>query len=402
MRNGSIAIVGGGIGGLAAALALLKRGIDVTVYEQAPELREIGAGVQTTPNGTRVLLELGLQDGMARFGTQTSGKEIHLWNTGQTWQFQTLGEQAAVQYGVPYLTFHRADLHSMLLDAVRTIKPDVVQLNKKFIGFDIVDDGVLFRFEDGSSASADILIGADGVHSRIREQLFGPAATQFTGVYAWRGLIPADALNERISLTGGGMWLGEIAHIITYPVRKGGLLNFVGLVDSDGWQKESWSELGSIDECLADFKGWHANVQQMIRGMSVLYKWALVVREPMSSWSRGRVTLLGDACHATLPFLSQGANMAMEDGLILARCLAADRADPLKALKRYEKARIGRTSQIVRSSAEQVRRVHAPQLATPETAKTYIEEQWATRAVEDRYDWIWSYDARTTPLPSME
>ncbi len=398
MAMGSIAIVGGGIGGLTAALALLRRGIDVTVHEQTAELREIGAGVQTTPNGTRVLLDLALQDGMDRFGTQTSGKQIHLWSTGQTWQFQQLGQKAADRYGVPYLTFHRADLHGLLLEAVRRLKPDAVQLSRKFSRFVATDDGVTLHFEDGSSAQASLLVGADGVHSRVREQLFGPAPTRFTGVYAWRGLIPASQLDAHFNLSGGGMWLGTDAHIITYPVRKGALLNFVGLVDSDGWQKESWSELGSPAECLTDFAGWHADVQQMVRSMSVLYKWALVVREPMTAWSRGRVTLLGDACHPTLPFLSQGANMAMEDGLVLARCLAADRADPQAALQCYEQARIARTSRIVRSSAEQVRRVHAPQLATPETAAPYIESQWAANAVEDRYDWIWSYDARTVAL----
>ncbi len=402
MTTESIAIVGGGIGGLTAALALLRRGIDVTVYEQAAELKEIGAGVQTTPNGTRVLIELGLQDGMDRFGTQTSGKQIHLWSTGQTWQFQTLGQEAAQRYGVPYLTFHRADLHSLLLEAVLALKPDAVKLDRKFAGFSASDDQVSIRFEDGSSASASLLVGADGVHSRVRELLFGEAPTRFTGVYAWRGLIPATQLDDHFNLTGGGMWLGTVAHIITYPVRKGTMLNFVGLVDSDGWQKESWSELGSPTECLADFEGWHADVQQMIRSMSVLYKWALVVREPMPAWSRGRITLLGDACHATLPFLSQGANMAMEDGLVLARCIAAGRGRLQHAIKRYEQARIERTSRIVRSTGEQVRRVHAPQLASPDTAGRYIEEQWAANAVEDRYDWIWSYDARTAELPAID
>lgn len=398
MASKSIAIVGGGIGGLAAALALLQRGIDVTVYEQAPELREIGAGVQTTPNGTRVLTELGLQGGMARFGTKTTGKQIHHWLSGQTWQFQTLGDAAAEQYGVPYLTFHRSDLHGILLEGVVKLKPDAVQLNRKLAGFTENEAGVQMRFEDGSSASADVLVGADGVHSRVREQLFGPVATQFTGVYAWRGLIPAEKLNAGANLKGGGMWLGPVAHIITYPVRQGGMLNFVGLVDADGWQKESWSELGSAAECLADFEGWHADVQQMVNHMSVLYKWALVVREPMTAWSQGRATLLGDACHSTLPFLSQGANMALEDALVLARCLEADPADWPRALQRYERARIDRTSRIVKSSAEQVRRVHAPELTDPVTAATYIETQWTPRAVEDRYDWIWSYDARTVPL----
>lgn len=394
----SIAIIGGGIGGLAAALALLQRGFEVDVYEQASELRELGAGVQATPNGAKVLMALGLQQDMDSLGTSTTGKEAYHWRTGEVFPFQRLGKSALELHGAPYLTFHRADLHDALRRAVLSLKPDALHLG--FACTDIAQDtqSVTLSFANGQQRRAASTVGADGVHSRVRQQLLGATPTEFTGVYAWRGLIPAQAVPQGVNINGGGMWLGSTAHIITYPIRQRSQLNFVGLVDSDRWQVESWSTVGTVQECLADFPGWHPHVEHMIRSIPVLHKWALVVRRPLESWSRGRVTLLGDAAHPTLPFLSQGANMAMEDALVLARCLQQQAQDPQAAFLQYEQSRIERTSRIVRSSAEQVRRVHAPELESPETARPYIVREWASAKVQERYDWIWGYDARHAAL----
>lgn len=393
-----VAIIGAGIGGLAAGLALLRRGIDVDLYEQAPELGEVGAGVQVTPNGSRVLLELGLEAELERHGTRTRGKDNYLWNTGQKSAFMKLGEHSNEHYGAPYLTFHRADLHSLLLRALMQEKPDAVHLNRKFESCVPSGDGVRVRFADGSEISAPLMIGADGIHSRVRQTLFGADQPVFTGCMAWRGLIPAAGIRDVINLEGGSMWLGPTAHIVTYPVRQGELLNFIGMVDRDHWEVESWTQAGTTEECLVDFEGWHPHVLQMVRHIAVPYKWALRVREPLDRWSVGRVSLLGDACHSTLPFLSQGANMALEDALVLARCLEHDADNPVQALQRYEALRRARTARITRSSAEQLQRVHNPSLADPAYAQEYIAREWDGARVEDRYRWIYGYDARSVSL----
>lgn len=395
-----VAIVGGGIGGLAAALAMVRRGIDVAVYEQSEVLAEVGAGVQITPNGSRVLLALGLAEELDRVGTRTRGKRIHLWNTGKTWEFMQLGAAAVDRYGAPYLTFHRADLHDLLRRALAQAAPDALHLGRRFERFEETGGGVTIRFEDGTSVAADVMIGADGVHSRVRQQLFGPDRAKFTGCIAWRGLIPADRLPASVDRAGGGMWLGPVAHVVTYPVRKGALLNFIGMVDRDDWQVESWNAQSTVADVLGDFEGWHPDIRQMVEAIMIPYKWALIVREPLERWTVGRVTLLGDACHSTLPFLSQGANMAIEDAFVLARCLVAHAGDPQSALCTYESARIERTSRIVRSSADQVGRVHAPQLADPATAVAHVDREWERSKVDDRYQWIYGYDAIEVALPA--
>lgn len=397
-----VIIIGAGIGGLAAALALLKQGVDVEVYERAPSLGEVGAGVQTTPNGAKVLMALGLEAEMRRLGTATSGKDTYLWNTGQKRPFIALGQKASEEFGAPYLTFHRADLHRMLQEGVEAAKPGAIFLDHSFERLEQMANGVRAHFTNGHSADAQVLVGADGIHSRVRQQLFGQDKAQFTGCMAWRGLIPAEAIQSTINTDGGSMWLGPTAHIVTYPVRQGKLLNFIGMVDRDDWQVESWTEKGSTEECLKDFEGWHPHVHQMVHHIETPFKWALMVRPPLANWSVERVTLLGDACHSTLPFLSQGANMALEDSLVLARCLTAMPNDPAQALSLYDAMRRPRTSRIVRSSADQLKRVHNPELSNPEAAKAYIEREWSATSVEDRYRWIYGYDARTVALEARQ
>lgn len=398
MASTRVAIVGAGIGGLAAALALLRRGIEVRLYEQAAQLGEIGAGVQVTPNGAKVLMALGLEAEALRLGTRSRGKNNYLWNTAQKSVFMTLGDRANEQYGAPYLTFHRADLHAMLMRAVQALAPGAIRLARRCSAIEPTTEGVRILFDDGTSAVEPVLVGADGIHSRVRQTLFGADAAEFTGCMAWRGLIPADAIRDIADLQGGSMWLGPTAHIVTYPVRQGELLNFIGMVDRDDWLSESWTEPGTVEECLGDFEGWHEHVRRMVRHIAVPYKWALRVRAPLAAWSVGRVTLLGDACHSTLPFLSQGANMALEDGLVLARCLEHDAGDPVRALARYESLRRERTSRITRSSADQVRRVHNPELADPVSAQRYVEREWSSARVDDRYSWVYGYDARDVSL----
>jgi salicylate hydroxylase len=390
-------IAGGGIGGLTAALALLRAGIDVDVYEQARELREVGAGVQISANGNRTLYALGLQAAMEALAVETQGKEIRLWNTGQTWKLFDLGPLSVERYGYPYCTVWRPDLLAVLAAAVRAIKPDAIHLGAQCERFAEASGRVTLHLADGRAASGDLLIGADGVHSTIRSQLFGASKANFTGFAAWRGVIPMERLPAHLHRPIGTNWVGPGSHVVHYPLRSGALMNFVGFVERPNLQVESWMMRGDPADLARDYAGWHADVQVMIRAIDEPYQWALASRPPLERWSVGQVTLLGDACHPTLPMLAQGAVMALEDGFILARCLTA--FDSIEvALQRYEQARIERTTRIVIGSAENGERFHNKKLGDAAEAARFVDAEWAKQRVDDRYDWLFRYDVTTTPI----
>jgi len=391
-----ILIAGAGIGGLTAALALLRRGIDVDVYEQAGELKEVGAGLQLSANGTRVFHLLGVGEALRALSCEAAGKEVRLWGTGETWKLFDLGAESIARYGFPYFTVYRPDLLAVLVDAVRREKPDAIHLGMRCIGFDEDAGSVELEFETGKSTGADALVGADGVHSPIRQSLFGPDRPSFTGIVAWRGIVPMERLPARMARLIATNWIGPGGHIVHYPLRGGRLMNFVGVLERSDWQVESWSTKGTRDEVLADFRGWHEDVQTLIRNIDTPYKWALMVREPMPRWTRGRVTLLGDACHSMLPMLAQGAVMAIEDGYILARCLAEQ--DVETALVRYERARRDRTRRAVEGSAANATRFHNPQLADSVEAKQYVDREWAEARIAERYEWLFRYDVTTVAI----
>jgi len=392
-----IAIVGAGIGGLTAALALLQRGIDVDVYEQAPALAETGAGVQVSANGTRILMALGLERDLLDVCFMPTGKEIRLWSTGTTWTPFDLGAVSLERYGAPYVTLHRADLHELLARAVRRLKGDAITLGARCVDIQQSSAGVVLSFTNGTTAQAQGAIGADGVHSRVRELLFGTEAATFTGCVAWRGVVPVDRLPAGLVRPVGTNWIGPGRHFVHYPLRRGELLNFVGIVERHDWQIESWSAQGTSDECLHDFKGWHHDIQAIIASVATPYKWALMGREPMAQWSLGRVTLLGDACHPTLPFLAQGAVMAIEDAYVLARALEMC-GDCTLAFERYEAARKPRTSAIVKGSATNTQRFHNERLSDASTAHEYINTEWSEERVRERYEWLFVYDATTVRI----
>jgi salicylate hydroxylase len=389
-------VVGAGIGGLTAALSLLRRGIEVEVYEQAPELGEIGAGVQISANGMRVLAALGVGAALEACSVEAQSKVIRHWKTGRTWKLFDLGAVSVARYGAPYLFVHRGDLHRVLAEAVRRERPGAIHLGAACAGVEQDADGVTARFASGHAVRGCLLIGADGVHSAVRAAVFGAGRPTFTGCMAWRAVIPAERLPGGVPPAGTN-WQGPGRHVIHYPLRRGEVLNFVALVDRDDWRIESWTERGSPEDVRADFAGWHADVRALVEAVEVPYKWALMLRAPMPVWSRGRVTLLGDACHPTLPDLAQGACMAIEDGFVLARCLAACGADHAAAFARYEAARVPRTTRIVEGSAAAKSRFHDARLAD-DAAADYIASQYTPERIEERYDWLFRYDATAVAI----
>lgn len=393
-----ILIAGAGLGGLTAALAFLRRGFEVQVIEQASQLGEVGAGLQLAPNSTRVLEGLGLSEALHAVASRPEGKEVRLWSTGQTWKLFDLGELALAQYGHPYYTIYRPDLHRVLVEAVLAASPGCVTLGARYESHEADDRGVTVSLQGGRRLHGDALIGADGVHSRVRQQLVGDGSATFSGCLAWRGVIPAGRLPPHLRRPAGVNWIGPGGHVIHYPLRRNEWVNFVGIVERDDWKVESWTTLGTVDECLRDFDGWHEDVRTLIRSIDQPYKWALMQREPLQRWSFGRVTLLGDACHPTLPFLAQGAGMAIEDGLVLARCLAAEPGDLTAALMRYQDARMERTARIVRGSSEAAKRFHNPALASVEGAVAYVDREWNENRSRERYHWLFDYRAESVPL----
>jgi salicylate hydroxylase len=393
-----VGIVGGGIGGLTAALALLEHGIDVEVYEQSNLLKEVGAGVQIGSNGTRVLYALGLEDALSRVQVLPARREIRHWRTGETWNWFELGAASTERFGTPHLMLHRGDLLSVLAEAVDRLKTDAVMLGKRCVGVEQTADCAEVRFDDGDVRTFPFVIGADGIHSRVRAGLFGTDRPEFTGCVAWRGLVPMERLPARLARLVGTNWLGPRGHVLHYPVRRGEMMNFISVVERDDWQAESWTIEGTKDELAGDLHGWHADVHTLIEGLDTAYKWALMVRGPMARWSRERITLLGDACHPTLPFLGQGAVMAIEDAYVVSACIEKYFEDPVTALMRYEDIRRERTAAVVRKAHENRSQIFSPALADEGAVAISVAREWQQVRLRERMDWPYAYDATTVTI----
>jgi salicylate hydroxylase len=337
-----VAVVGAGLGGLTAAIALIQRGFDVTVYEQAGALGEIGAGVQISPNAARVLMALGLDKAFEAIAFEPERHVVRNWKTGSVVSATQMKGVFRPQYGAGYFGAHRADFHAVLQ---RAVPPECIRLNARCTGVAERADRALLSFADGSVAEADVAIGADGIRSAVRTSLFGPDAPRFTGHIVWRGLVPAAALPKGLIAPDMTAWFGPKGTVVHYYVRRGEIVNWIAHYETD-WREESWSVESDWREATAAYAGWHPQLGELFSHTQRCYKWALYDRDPLPRWTDGRVTLLGDAAHPMLPYLAQGAAQALEDGYVLADLLDAHRNDPRQALAAYEAARRPRTARI--------------------------------------------------------
>lgn len=361
MSKQPVMLIGAGIGGLTCALALQRAGVAVKVYEQAPELGEVGAGLTLSPNGSKALIGLGLESELDELADPPSYQAVHHYRTGRILVRRERGELTLKQYGAPYCQIHRADLHDMLGDAVRANDPECIVLGHEFQRFAQDDKGVTAYFTNGNSASGRALVGCDGVKSPVRSQMHEQESPRFTRYVAWRGLAPAAKVPAEAVDPPSGTYIGPGHLFVRYLIRGGETVNYVAFVERDDWQVESWSQRSTVKEVLDEFSEFHDLVRAIIGATppELCYKWGLFSRRPLESWSAGRVSLLGDAAHPTLPFMGQGAVMAIEDGVVLARCLA-DSGSLSEAFQRYEAARVERTTLVMLESAEIIHRFFAP------------------------------------------
>ena len=391
MAARSAVVVGGGIGGLTAALALARKGLRVTVLEQAQEFGEVGAGIQVSPNASRVLHAMGLADALEACAFHPEGMEMRTWNRGTTLFASPLGEAATREFGAPYYHLHRADLHQVLAEAVEEAPEITVRLATPCAEVLQSRDVVTANTPEVNSFTADFLVGADGIKSVVREGLFGAEAPRFTGCVAWRGVLPADAVRRHDVRPVATIWMGPGSHVVSYYLRGGSLVNVVAVVEKTGWEVESWTERGEKREMLADFEGWHPTVRALLDAIpdDGCYKWALFDRDPLPRWGEGRITLLGDACHPTLPFMAQGACMAIEDAAVLAECVA-DGDDVPDALRRYEGLRRARTAGIQLGSRRNHTLYH---LAGPKAWLRNLTLPLASKRLSSAVDALYRYDA---------
>jgi 2-polyprenyl-6-methoxyphenol hydroxylase-like FAD-dependent oxidoreductase len=354
----SVAVVGGGVGGLSAALALSRAGLDVRVFEQAGAVAGIGAGIQLAPNCTRLLRGLGVLPAVERVAVAPEAFEFRRWDDGRLLSQTPLGASVEGTYGAPYLHVHRGDLVRVLAAA---LPGERVEVGRRCVGVALRADGAEVRFADGGAVPADVVVGADGIHSAVRAALFGPQDARFTGHVAYRGLVPAErvaglGLRRRSSVN-----LGPGAHLVHYFVAAGRLLNVVCVLEEDSWTRESWTDPGDVGELRAAFAGWHPTVRGVVEALDHPLKWALFDRAPLPRWGAGAVTLLGDACHPMLPYAAQGAGQAVEDAAVLAAVLTGcDRAGVPAALARYAELRRARTARVQGMSRENGVRFHLP------------------------------------------
>jgi salicylate hydroxylase len=393
MASPKILIAGAGIGGLATACCLMRQGFEVEIYEQAPVLSEVGAGIQISANAMHVLRYLGLGESVSRIGVQPGAYVFRLHDTGEIIQTFALSAEHERQHGAPYIQLHRADLHDLLVAKAREHKSDVVHLNHKVIGFAERPAEVEVQLADGLSAQGDLLVGADGLKSVIRGQIVGNAPPTYTGDSVWRVTVPSDRIPRDLLLDQVmSVFMGPGGHVVCYYLRGGELLNFAGTVEAPV-SEESWTLKFPWENLKSDYEGWHPAIQAIIDAADKdqCYRWAMHNRPPIRNWSTQRVTILGDAAHPTLPYLAQGAAMAIEDGAVLSRALSQV-GSVAEALDCYQRNRIDRTARVVKQSNENQRLFHL-------RSEGEIRRRFAHRDEgADRNTWLYSYNPLTVAL----
>ena len=388
-----IAVIGAGLGGLAAGVALRQAGFDVDVYEQAPELTEIGGGINLGPNAVRVLYRLGLGPALDREAVRPLSTHQRRWQDGRTLQRAPLNPRCEELYGAPHLTVHRADLLAIIASG---FAPERLHLGHRLVGLSDKGDRVEAWFENSVRMTADVVIGADGINSTVRAALLGEEAPRFAGCVAYRGLVPVERIADLGLELGSQSWVGPGGHFVHYFVSRGRLLNFVGWTEHDTWSREDWTDRATIGRALQAFAGWHPQLRRIIGAADTCFIWALFDREPLPRWSIGRITLLGDACHPMYPFMGQGAAQAMEDGATLAACLsAAGGGVPDVALRRYEELRRPRVTRLQEMSRANKTRFHLPDGPAQEAR----DAEWARAGDRspDALRWLYEFDATELP-----
>jgi salicylate hydroxylase len=358
-----VIIVGGGIGGLAAALFLRSAGIDAVVYEQAQEAREVGAGIVVSPNMVRLMAKLGLADGLEAFSVKLEAAwEFRRWEDGRVLSVQEMGEACKRLYSAHCYVAHRAELLALFQQA---LPHQLLHLDRRCVEINQDEHGATATFvsRDGHKArvSADVVIGADGIHSIVRKAVAPEVNARFSGLSAFRCLVPAARAPEIALRPVQTLWLGPGRHLVHYPISSGRLINVVAIVPAGEWRTESWTADGRVEDLIAEFEGWNEPVGELIGSVTETRRWAIYDRDPLERWTEGRIALLGDAAHAMLPFFAQGAAQAIEDAFVLAECLrCAAPGEAQQALQRYEQIRRPRASQVQLMSRGREIRNHLP------------------------------------------
>jgi salicylate hydroxylase len=388
-RGLRVAIVGGGLGGLCAAGFLHRGGVQVTVFEQAPELTAVGAGINMGPNAARILGHLGVAEALAKAGEAVeTGWEFRRWQDASVLFAQPRGDRSLRRYGAHGYFIHRADLLDILLSVVPA---ELIELGRKCIK--VEQDGGVARlsFEDGSTAEADVVIGADGIHSAVRDAVVPDAApTTFSGLCAWRCLVPARQAPQFALRPTQTLWVGPGRHVAHYPIRDRSWVNAVAIAPAQGWSPDSWVPAGEVSDLVAEFAGWDSRLTDLLAASTAATRWPLLEREPLPRWAAGRIALLGDSAHPMFPFLAQGAGQAFEDAACLSACLAGVATDGVaEALDRYQRLRMDRATEVQRRSREASDEEHLPD--GPEQRQR--DEQLASHDPLEYNNWLYDHDA---------